>query len=103
MCTNVKLTVWYNWLTQCVWLVAAKLTYLAMELLQALFTSEASLSFVDLLPLAEEIKNLQIVGEKMCLCTNGSVISLTNYERKQRGENCNNISILIGCLHHMTV
>ena len=32
-----------------------------MELLLALFTSEASLTFVDRLPLAKEIKNLQIV------------------------------------------
>ena len=32
-----------------------------MELLQVLFTSEASRTFVDFLPLAKEIKNLQIV------------------------------------------
>ena len=32
-----------------------------MEPPQALFTSEASLTFVDRLPPAEEIKNLQIV------------------------------------------
>ena len=36
-----------------------------MELLQVLLTSEASLIFLDFLPLAEEIKNLQIV---CCFC-----------------------------------
>ena len=58
MCTNVRLTAWHNigW-SKCIWLEATKLkcTLLqAMELLQVLFTSEASLAFVDFLPLAEE-------------------------------------------------
>ena len=59
ICTNVMLTVWHLiWLSECVRLEAAKRTCNSsptMELLQALFTSEASLTFVDFLPLAEEI------------------------------------------------
>ena len=80
-----------------------------MELLQALFTSEASLTFVDFLPLAEEIYNLQIVCCSRCVFSydlsfeNGNVISLTNDARKRRREHCNGFSILSRCVCHITV
>ena len=57
--------------------------------------------FVDLLPLAEVITNLQIIG---CVFShdlsfeNGSMISLTNDARKRWHEHCNGFSIVIGCL-----
>ena len=74
-----------------------------MELLQALCASEASLASVDLLPLAEEMVNLQI----FCLFSVVSAViqalmSFTNDARKRR-ELCNSFWILIGCLHRMTV
>ena len=71
-----------------------------MELLQlqALFTSETFLTFVGLLPLTEEIENLQIVCFFRSFLSNlsfenGSVISLT----RKRREYCSGFSILIGC------
>ena len=60
-CACVQMLNWQfgiiSW-TECVLLEAPKLTCtlsLTMELLQVLFTSEASLSFIDLLPLAKKI------------------------------------------------
>ena len=58
MCTNVMLTVWHLVEVSAFDLKPLKLTCNSsptMELLHALFTSEGSLTFVDFLPLAEEI------------------------------------------------
>ena len=57
MCTNVKLTVWHLVEVSAFDLKPQNLRNSSptMELLHALFTSEASLTFVDFLPLAEEI------------------------------------------------
>ena len=95
--------------SKCIWLEATKLTCTflpAMELLQVLFTSEASLAFVDLRLLTWEIKNSQI---GCCFFShdlsfeNGSVISSTNDAIQLQRKHCNNFSILIGCSYCTTV
>ena len=98
MCTNVRLTAWHN---KCIWLEATKLTCTflpAMELLQVLFPSEASLAFVDLRLLTQEIENSGCCFFSHDLSfENGSVISLTNDAIQLRRNHCNGLSILIGC------
>ena len=81
-----------------------------MELLQVLFTSEASQTFVDFLPLAKDVKNLQIVCCFRCVFShdfsfeNGSMIFfLTDDLIKLQCKHCNSFLILIGCLHCITV
>ena len=81
-----------------------------MELLQlqALFTSETFLTFVGLLPLTEEIENLQIVCFFRSFLSNlsfenGSVISSTNDAIQLQRKHCNDFSILIGCSYCTTV
>ena len=74
-----------------------------------LHQNSASLTFVDFLPLAEEIKNLQIVCCFCCVFShdlsfeNGSMIFWTDDAIKLWHKHCNSFSILIGCLHCITV
>ena len=67
-----------------------------------IITSEASLTFVDPLSLAKEIKKLQIVCCFRCVFShdlnfeNGFGISLTSHTRTRRRKHYNGFSILIG-------